>query len=246
MVRFKFISANYNNLQYSIKELFDSSNNTIFQKRNTLKIIDYNNQKIVIKSFKIPNYINKIAYRYFRDSKAKRSYLNSIKLQELGVNTPAPIGYVEFGKFVLQESFYISELFEYNFEIRAVLNDSGFENREQILKEFVAFSYDLHNKGVYHIDYSPGNVLIKKEDTGYKFAIVDVNRMKFINFSDELRFKNLSRFSTSLEDLEFIAKEYAKVSGINEKYAKDILLKYHNKHQEYLQNKKRLKALKGK
>ena len=243
-MKYHIINSNYKTLLLNIKEIFNSSNNTIFQQRNTLKTIDYNNQKLVIKSFKIPNFINKIAYRYFRDSKAKRSYLNSVKLQELGVNTPSPIGYVEFGKFTLQESFYISEFFEHDFEIRAVLNDSSFENREQILKEFVAFSYDLHNKSVYHIDYSPGNVLIKKEDSHYKFAIIDVNRMKFIKFNNELRFKNLSRFSTSLEDLEFIAKEYAKVLGIDKEFAKKTLLKYHNKHQEYLQRKKRLKKLK--
>ena len=243
---YKAINPNYISLVKNIKSYFEKSSNTLFQKRNTLKIIEFNNKKLVAKSFKIPNFINKIAYKYFRDSKAKRSYFNSIKLQELGVNTPAPIGYIEFGKFTLQESFYVSELFEHDFEIRAVLNDSSFENREQILKEFVAFSYDLHNKGIYHIDYSPGNVLIKQEENIYKFAIVDVNRMKFIKFNNELRFKNLSRFSTSIEDLELIASEYAKISNINEKYAKDTLLKYHNEHQEYLERKKRLKALKGK
>jgi len=244
MIKSKTIHQSYHNLAIDIKHYFQTSDDTIFKKRNTIKIVEFLDEKFAVKSFRVPNFINQIAYRYIRDSKAKRSYLNSIRLLELGVSTPQPIGYVEFGTFGLKESFYISRFFEYDFEIRAVFNDSSFDNREQILREFVAFSYDLHNKGVYHIDYSPGNVLIKKEDTRYKFAIVDVNRMKFINFSDELRFKNLSRFSTSMQDLEFIAIEYAKVSGIDTQYAKDTLLKYHNKHQEYLQRKKRLKKLK--
>ena len=70
--------------------------------------------------------------------------------------------------------------------------------------------------------------------------------MKFINFTNELRFKNLSRFSTSLEDLDYIASEYAKIANINIEFAKKELLKYHNKHQVYLENKKRLKKIKGK
>jgi len=244
MKSFQTKNTKYDILTKDIQNYFKKSTQTIFKKRNTLKIINYNDETLVVKSFKIPNLINQIAYRYIRDSKAKRSYLNSIKLQKLKINTPEPIGYVEFGKFTLQESFYISKYFEHNFEIRAVLNDKNFEDRTQILKEFTHFSYELHNKGVYHIDYSPGNVLIKKDTNRYIFAIVDVNRMKFIEFDNELRFKNLSRFSTSLDDLNFIAKEYAKVSGIDTQFAINTLLKYHNEHQAYLQRKAKLKSIK--
>ena len=136
-------------------------------------------------------------------------------------------------------------IFAYDFEIRDVLNERDFQDREMILEAFVSFSYDLHQKGVYHIDYSPGNVLVKKETEGYLFSLVDVNRMKFLNFDDDLRFKNLSRFSASREDTQLIAKHYAKVSGIEESYALKRLFFYHDKHQQYRANKKRLKAMKG-
>jgi len=245
-MRLEAISKEYTNLLKSVKEYFNSSNNTIYDGRNTLKAIEFNGKNYIVKSFKIPNIINKVAYRYFRDSKAKRSYLNSKKLLKLGISVPSPIGYIEFGGLTLKESFYISELFEHDFEIREVLNDSSFEDRENILEEFAKYSYNLHEKGVYHIDYSPGNVLIKKEQSGYKFAIVDLNRMNFINFNNELRFKNLSRFSTSLEDLELIAITYADIANIDKEYAKSTLLKYHNAHQDYLAKKKRLKKLRGK
>jgi len=45
---------------------------------------------INIKSFKVPNLINKIAYRYFRTSKARRSFEYGNQLLENGVLTPAP------------------------------------------------------------------------------------------------------------------------------------------------------------
>ena len=237
----------YRELILGIDHYFYKVKHTLFKQRNTIKLIVHDGQKYAVKSFKVPHLLNQIVYRFFRASKAQRSYENAMKLQELGVNTPAPIGYVEFPSlFLFKESYYISEFFDFDFEIRAVLADNTFSDREKILKDFVAFSYDLHNKGVYHIDYSPGNVIIKKIKDGYEFAIIDVNRMKFIEYDDEMRFKNLSRFSTSGEDLEFVAREYAILAKMDEGFAIRTLYKYHNEHQKYLVNKKRLKALKKK
>jgi serine/threonine protein kinase len=228
-----------------IKEYFSKSDEVITAKRNIIKIIEQYGKKVVVKSFKIPNFINQFAYRFIRDSKAKRSFLNAKELIKLGINTPVPISYIEFFSPLLKESFYICEYFDYDFEIRDVLKDENFKNRDEILKAFVAFSYSLHQKGIYHIDYSPGNVLIKIKDGVYHFSIVDVNRMKFIVFDDKLRFKNLSRFSASKKDTTTIAKEYAKVANIDEEFALRQLFFYHDKHQQYLENKRKLKKVKS-
>jgi len=247
-MRYNSIDKKYDTFILNIKEHFNNSKNiTLFKQRNIVKIVEYNSVKYVVKSFKVPHILNRVVYNYFRASKAKRSYSNSLELEKLQINVPKPIAYIEFpSKFLFEKSYFISEFFDYDFEIRAIFNDEDFEDRETILKEFVKFSYSLHNKGVYHIDYSPGNVLIKRVDGEYIFYIIDVNRMNFINFDDAMRFKNLSRFSTSNSDLEFIAKEYASLHKIEEKVAIDTLYKYHNEHQKYLENKKRVKALRGK
>lgn len=173
----------------NIKTYFENSKNiVIYDKRNIIKIIEYQNKKFVVKSFKTPHFLNQIVYKFFRDSKAKRSYENSIILEEMGINTPKPIGYIEFPTtFRFTESFYISEFFDYDFEIRALFKDENFQDREEVLKKFVEYSYNLHNKGIYHLDYSPGNILVKKVDAIYTFSIIDVNRMKFTKFDDKLR-----------------------------------------------------------
>lgn len=238
------MDAKFSKLCKSVEKYFYDSSDIITEKRNIIKIVNFDEKKYVIKSFKVPNLVNKFAYRFLRASKAKRSYINAKKLIKLGINTPKPICYSENFTLLLNRSYYISEYFDFDFEIRDVLNDNNFNDRENILKEFVKFSYNLHQKGVYHIDYSPGNVLIKILKNRYEFALVDLNRMNFINFSDELRFKNLSRFSAIDEDTEFIAKEYAKISGIDEDFAIKTLKKYDDKHQQYRENKKRLKNLK--
>ncbi len=229
----------------NIKERFSDDSKIIHNARNVLKIFEVDHTKVVVKSFKIPNIVNQIVYSFFRDSKAARSYMYSQKLIALGIATPKPIAFVEqrhFGLF--KQSYYICEHFDFNFEIRAVLKDATFLDRERIFKEFAEFSYRLHEAGVYHVDYSPGNVLIKKEGDHYTFMIVDVNRMEFIDFTNELRMKNLSRFSASKEDTKMIAELYAEASGLNSNWAVERLQFYHEKHQEYIKRKKKLKKLK--
>jgi len=232
----------------NIKSYFSQKNNhTLYDKRNIIKIVEFEGKKYVVKSFKIPHLLNQIVYRFFRDSKARRSFDNSYKLRTIGINTPEPVGYIEFPtRFRFKESFYISEFFDFDFEIRAVLNDKNFEDRENILKRFIEYTYQLHQKKVHHIDYSPGNILIKKIGSFYQFSIIDVNRMEFLEFDDDLRMQNLAKLSNNKEDNEFMAKYYAKIAKLDETLLLDKLNSSLLKQQQYLTNKKRLKKLRRK
>jgi len=231
----------------NIKTYFEQERNiVIYDKRNIIKIIEFERQKYVVKSFKMPHLLNQIVYRFWRESKAKRSFDNSRRLKTLGVETPEPIGYVEFPtRFRFKESFYISAFFDFDFEIRAVFADEEFEERESILKQFVEFTYGLHQKKIYHIDYSPGNILIKKGAYRYVFSIIDVNRMKFLEMDSDLRMKSLAKLTNNIEDNRFMAEYYAKISDLDKSMLWDRLEFYLNEQQKYLANKKRLKKLKG-
>ena len=69
-----------------IKE-FDSDLGTVFGNgdRNIIKLFELDGKTINIKSFKIPHLVNKIAYKYFRKSKARRSYKYATILLEKGI-----------------------------------------------------------------------------------------------------------------------------------------------------------------
>jgi len=246
MIFSKIVDIKFKSFVENIKEHFKQKENVVlFDKRNVIKIIEFENIKYVVKSFKIPHIINKIVYNFFRDSKAKRSYENSLRLIELDVNTPKPIGFSEYKTFFFfKDSFYISEFFDYDFEIRDVFNDSTFSQRKIILEKFVEYSYSIHNKGIYHIDYSPGNILVKKFDDEYVFFIIDVNRMQFLEFDVDLRMKSMSKLTANLEDTNFIAKHYASISGIDESLLLDKFNYYLQEQQNYLENKRRLKRVK--
>jgi hypothetical protein len=232
----------------NIKTYFKQEKNiVIYDKRNIIKIVEFEGRKYVVKSFKIPHLLNQIVYRFFRDSKARRSFDNSYQLEKMEINTPKPVGYIEFPtRFRFKESFYISELFDFDFEIRAVFSDKNFEDRENILKKFIEYTYQLHQKKVHHIDYSPGNILVKRIGSFYQFSIIDINRMEFVPFNDELRMQNLAKLTNNKEDNEFMARYYAQRAKLDETTLLSKLKSSLLKQQKYLANKKRLKKLKRK
>lgn len=181
--------------------------------RNTIKLFELNGQTINIKSFKIPNLINKIAYRYFRKSKARRSFEYATTLLEKGIGTPQPIAYLEnYNWLGLTTSFYVSEHLVTELTFRELVEIPEYPENEIILRQFTKFCFDLHEKGIEFLDHSPGNTLIKKVgDQQYAFYLVDLNRMNFHTTMDfDMRMKNLSRLTPKKEMIAVMSDEYAK------------------------------------
>lgn len=225
--------------------LHKKSSNTIHKARNVLTKIDFEDRKYIIKSFKVPNYFNKVIYTFFKKSKARKSYENSLKIGDF---SPLPFSYVENYKFgLIDDSYFISESFEYDFTIREPLLQNDFEDKENIFKAFAKFTYELHEKGIYHLDYSPGNILVKKEENEYIFKIVDINRMQFKTLTLDERLKNFSKLWAKDEDLKIIIKEYSFLINKDSNESQKIALNYSVKHKENTESKKKYKKiLKGK
>jgi len=226
-----------------IEEKFDKSHESIHKARNELRIVELHEYKCVIKSFKIPHLLNRIIYTYFKDSKAKKSYVNSLRLQELNIHTPEPIAYIEELCPTLHKSHFINLLFDYDFTIREPLLDKNFENREEIFKEFARFTAELHQNSVLHQDYSPGNILIKKEDDKFIFSVVDINRMSFEPLSKTTRYKNFSKLWADRDVLEIIAQEYSNIMQYEHKQCLKQIIKFDKKHKDFKSFKKKIKAL---
>ena len=232
----------YKDFLENIKEHFATSKNSIHKARNEIKVINHKGVDLVVKSFKIPNFLNRVIYTFFRSSKAKKSYDYAIKIASF---TPKPIGYIEFYEnTLLANSYFVSEKFDYSFTIREPLLDVNFSNKEKIFKAFAKFTFELHEAGIFHFDYSPGNILIKKENGNFIFKIVDINRMKFFDLELNDRLKNFSKLWAKDEDLEVIIKEYARLLQKDEKELVSRALDFSHKHKAKINFKKRLKGKK--
>lgn len=225
----------------NIQEFFSKNSATIHKARNELKVLHYADLDLVVKSFKIPHLLNRFIYSFVRETKAKKSYENSLKILNF---VPKPIGYIEFyNTKLLKESYFISEKFDYDFTIREPLLDENFTDKEELLKAFARFTFQLHEQNIFHNDYSPGNILIKKEVKGYTFKIVDINRMLFKKLTLEERLKNFSKLWAKDEDLDIIIQEYAKISDEDSSYCLEQATFYNKKHKKKINRKKRIKGI---
>ena len=212
--------------------------------RNSIKLFDIEGQVMNIKSFKIPNFINRIAYKYFRKSKARRSFEYASRLIEVGIGTPKPIAYFENFDFIgLKDSYYVCEHLENVFEFREVELNKDFQNREEIIRQFTKFTFVMHQQGIEFLDHSPGNTLIKNEGNGkFSFYLVDLNRMNFHQSIDfQTRMKNLSRLTPKKELIAIMSNEYAKLSGENINLVFETMWKATEDFQYRYNRKKRIK-----
>lgn len=224
-----------------IQNEFNKNKQTIHKARNELKIINYKEKDLVVKSFKKPNFLNRLVYTFLKSSKAKKSYDYSIKIAKF---TPKPISYILFFQNgLISDSYFISEKFDYDFTIREPLLQNDFEDKQNIFKAFAKFTFELHEDEIFHKDYSPGNILIKKIDGKYEFKVVDINRMQFFSMNLEQRLKNFSKLWAKDEDLEIIAKEYSKLVNKDENECVSKALEFSQKHKNKINMKKRLRGV---
>jgi hypothetical protein len=212
------------------------------QDRNTLKLFKLNDLLLNVKSFRIPNIINRVAYKFFRKSKAKRSFEYANKLLDLKIGTPTPIAYYELKTpFLFTNSYYISEHLDYDLTFRELTTDFEYPDYENILRAFTRFTYDLHEKGINFLDHSPGNTLIKKVGKQYQFFLVDLNRMKFETMNFLARMKNMSKLTIHRHMVEIMSDEYAICSGENYNDILDTLWNETQKFQFQFHRRRRLK-----
>lgn len=211
------------------------------QHRNAIRLFPLGDITINIKSFKIPIIFNQVAYRFFRKSKAQRSYEYGNKLLSLGIKTPEPIAYYEFPTLLLfKKSYYISEHLEYDYTYRSLMDNFDIPNYEEILRAFTRFTFELHEKGVHFFDHSPGNTLIKKVNGGYEFYLVDLNRMKFEHLDYKTRINNFSRLTIHKSMVEIMSDEYAKCIGKSYDEVFDLMWQNTLDFQEKYHRRKRI------
>jgi len=213
------INPTYNALSSFINripDIFDQEGELVFTARNQLKSYTVEGVDLIVKRYKKPHLINRIAYTFFRPSKAKRAYDYALRLLELNINTPMPIAYIEQKSFgLLDHGFFISVYEKEYSDIREFM--IGTQTDDTLLQHLAKYIAHFHSKGVLHFDMSPGNVLYKKVKDNYLFTLIDINRMHFSHsISKTDRYKSFKRLSENKSVLTRIATLYAAAAQLDE------------------------------
>ena len=212
------LNPQYKSLYTFIETLpqnFNAGGEIVQDRRNTIKKFKVNGLEINVKRYRVPIFINRIAY------------------------------IEEFQGGLLHYSYYISLQCPYRREIREYYQ-GPLQGNEALMTAFAQFTAALHEKGVCHEDYSPGNVLIAQIDGQYHFSLVDINRMTFKPMNLEEGCKNFRRMFISDELYIFLAKKYAQCRNFDQEACIRLMLKYNHYSIRRDQRKERSKAIRKK
>ena len=116
------LNPQYKSLYTFIETLpqnFNAGGEIVQDRRNTIKKFKVNGLEINVKRYRVPIFINRIAYTFFRKSKACRAYNNAFEVIKRGFETPESIAYIEeFKGGLLHYSYYISLQCPYRREMK--------------------------------------------------------------------------------------------------------------------------------
>ena len=138
------LNPQYKSLYTFIETLpqnFNAGGEIVQDRRNTIKKFKVNGLEINVKRYRVPIFINRIAYTFFRKSKACRAYNNAFEVIKRGFETPESIAYIEeFKGGLLHYSYYISLQCPYRREIREYYQ-GPLQGNEALMTAFAQLLY---------------------------------------------------------------------------------------------------------
>ena len=249
------INPAYHNTEAFIKTLpsvFDNQGVMVYEKRNTIKMFDVDGLQLVVKRFKRPNLVQRIAYTWFRPSKAKRAYLFAERFRRSDIATPHEVAYLECTKWGLfSDSYFVSVSCSLPSAKDLLADDARLEdasgrgrfqsrpfgpyNREALLEAIGSFIATVHSRGILHGDLNISNILCRetgatgagpdRETDAWHFVLIDTNRAKFRQPTQSECVDDLKRVSHDRDILLSIVGYYAMARGWDEEWCRAAVLR---------------------
>ncbi len=243
------INPKYNHLRDWINQLpfsFGQEGKVIYKSRNEVKVFAPGNGTLLnVKRYKKPHPFNRFIYSFFRKSKAFRAYHNTLKIAGKGFDTAEAVAYIEIAEKGLFSDSYFVSLHCRNVRTIREYYSGPLSGNETLIDAFSRYTASLHDAGIFHLDYSPGNVLIHTEKENHTFILIDINRMKFMPVSFDRGCRNFARIFDDDEIYARIGSVYCKSrkNGFSESESIQLIMKYKNSFWRKKQRKKRIKKL---
>ncbi len=235
----------YENIRKFIEELpdnFDANGEYVYDgRRNLIKLfVAPDGTRLNVKRYHKPRFLNSPVYSFgIRKPKGLRAFEYPQELYKRGFDTPEPIAYIEERHIgILGASYFISIQCDYEHKMYE-FGDAGAGTYEDFCSAFGRYTAKMHDAGILHRDYSPGNILwTVKEDGKYHFSLVDINRMKFGHISMNEGCANFARLWGPKCFILLIARSYGSSRGMNVNECEQHVLKYRKRFwKHYMKHK---------
>ena len=226
-----------------LPEQFAASGETLFRGRNEIRRFEVEGVPVVVKKFR--NNRLKQLLSLVRRGKAEKSYRHGCRLEQLGVPTPTPMGYVELRSRLglVREAYYLSAYIPYPSLVE--VNPSEEHFNRALMTDFARFVAGLHGLGVLHDDLNTGNVRCEERAEGMRFWLIDINRMRFAKegkpLSRKACFGNVVRFSYNTPMFHHFLHAYLEARGWSERLFEEALVRK-VRHDRFTEWKRSLKG----
>lgn len=221
------INPAYEYLRGFVEQLpatFEQQGTVIYTGRNLIKVMDAGGMLVNVKRYAVPFFLNRVIYSFFRQPKGLRAFLYPQRLLERGFETPEAIAYIEERSGgLLRHSYFVSVQSPYRRNFYE-FGDADVDSCRDIVCAFARYTAALHEAGIMHRDYSPGNILFDEVDGKYHFLLVDINRMYFGKVSVKQGCANFARLWGQKAFFVLLAAEYARARKADEAYCVEQVL----------------------
>ena len=225
------INPAYNHLRDFVEQIpavFGEQGEEIYHRRNVIKVMQAPDGTAVnVKRYHVPRGLNLLIYSLgLRKPKGLRAFDYPALLLENGIDTPEPIAYIEERRHgLLGYSYFISRQCDYGHTLYEV-GDAPEGSYEELAAQLARFAAAMHEKGILHKDFTPGNILFFCDEAGqYHFSLVDINRMYFGKVSPQAGLRNLTRLWGPKRFFQLLVRAYAEARGYDADKAETAALK---------------------
>ena len=216
----------------AVPQRFTAESTVLYKGRNIVgTMLTEDRQTLCVKKYLVPLWPQRIVYSFLRKTKAERAYYNALTLLNLNIPTPKPVAYIVCKQHgLITDTYLITEYCPYKrnfYEFR----QHGIIGYEHIIKQLAALAAHMHNNGLIHKDFSPGNLLFEEENGHVALSVIDINRMstrKQVSLKQGC--KNFERLWGNCDFFLYLAKEYALRRNISIAKCQQYTLKYHNQY----------------
>lgn len=180
--------------------------------RNKVFLTEAEGERLVVKRYKRPTWINMVVYTYFRLSKPRRAYEYAFKLKEAGIETPEPVAYIESRRHGLfHTGWFVSRYLDYR--MLTEIDSLEPRRRDEVADAFARFSCRLHESGFLPHDYATANVMYDFSGPECRFALVDINSMSFGKFPRKRCARSIKILDMQPDTRRAVISRYAALRG---------------------------------